>query len=108
VNDVATSTASITPASLAPAITITSKTYDGTTAASIASRSLVGVFGSDDVTLAGGVATFDDKNVGTGKNVGATSLGLSGTDSSNYILATATATNTATITPLSLVVSAVG
>ena len=107
VNSTATATASITPASLTPSITVGNKTYDGTTAAIVASRSLGGVLGSDDVTLTGGIATFEDKNVGSGKNVIVTGLSLNGSDSGNYILATDTAT-TASITPRSLIVGALG
>src|SRR5205823_9521312 len=48
-------------------ITANIKVYDGTTAATIATRSVSGVIGSDNVNLSGGTATFSDKNVANGK-----------------------------------------
>lgn len=77
---------------LAGAITANNKTYDATTAATIATRSLTGVIGSDDVTYTGGTATFDNKNVSTGKTVIGTGLGLSGADAGNYTVNTTAAT----------------
>ena len=66
---VATTTASITPRdTIIGSFTVADKTYDGTTAATITGRSLAGTVPSDDVTLTGGSATFDDKNVGTGQD----------------------------------------
>jgi len=62
-----------------PNITAGNKTYDGTTAAAIATRSLSEVIGTDDVTLTGGTAAFDTKNAGIGKTVTATGLALAGT-----------------------------
>ena len=56
--------------------------------------SLSGVIGSDDVVLTGGTAAFVDKNVGNGKTVIVTGLGLTGADSGNYTVNT-TATTTA-------------
>jgi len=44
----------VAKASVTGSITANGKTYDGTTAAIIATRSLTGVLGSDDVTLSGG------------------------------------------------------
>src|SRR5205085_9559436 len=86
-------------------ITANNKTYEGTTAATIASRSLTGVFGSDDVSLTGGTATFANKNVGNGKTVTAIGLSLSGTAAGNYQLSSTTATTTANITQATLTVS---
>src|SRR5262249_40951951 len=54
---------------LTPGITANSKIYDGTTAATIATRTLSGVVGSDNVSLTGGAATFANKSAGTGKTV---------------------------------------
>jgi len=72
-------------------ITANSKTYDRTTAATIATRTLSGVVGSDNVSLTGGTATFSDKNVANGKTVTATGLSLSGTAAGNYQLASTSA-----------------
>jgi hypothetical protein len=62
------------------------KTYDGTTSAALSGGSLVGVVGSDVVTLSLGTATFSTKNVGTGKSVAVTGSGIFGTDAGNYSL----------------------
>ena len=101
-NSTATTTADITPASLiatlTAGITAANKVYDGTTAATITGRSLQGVVGNDDVSLTGGTATFDNKNVGSGKTVTAINLALAGSAAGNYS-ANTTATTTADITP---------
>ncbi|MGC3959929.1 MAG: YDG domain-containing protein [Verrucomicrobiota bacterium] len=102
----AASSADILAASLAGSITANSKVYDGNTTATIASRSLTGVVGLDDVMLTGGVASFADKNVGNGKAVTATGLSLSGTDAFNYNLASTSASTTADITTRTLTVAA--
>src|SRR4029079_18373582 len=47
---------------LTGSITANSKIYDGTTAATIATRTLSGVVGSDNVSLTCGTAHFADKN----------------------------------------------
>src|SRR5262249_52439641 len=77
------------------------KVYDATTAATITSRTLTGVLGTEVVNYVGGTATFADKSVGTGKTVTATGLGLSGPDAGNYTV-NSTATTTADITALAL------
>jgi hypothetical protein len=65
------------------------------------------VVGSDNVSLTGGAATFANKNAGTGKTVTATGLGLSGTSTGNYQLASTSAMTTADITAKNLTVSGV-
>ena len=100
-------TANITTAALTPAIAAASRAYDGTTAATITTRTISGVLGSDDVSLIGGTASFADKNVGVGKTVTATGLQLSGADAANYTTIT-TASTTAEITARALVISAAG
>jgi hypothetical protein len=62
--------------------------YDSTTVASLSGTAgLVGILGSDVVTLSGTVAgVFSDKSVGTGKTVGVSGLNLTGTDAGNYAL----------------------
>jgi hypothetical protein len=101
-------TLTVTTASVAGHITASDKTYDGTPTATITGHSLDGVIGSDDVSLTGGAASFDNKNVGTGKSVTATGLSLSGADAGNYTLASDSASTTASITPATLTVSASG
>ncbi|MFN4761506.1 YDG domain-containing protein [Gillisia sp. Q332] len=66
--------------------TAANKTYDGTTGATVLSRSLTDVVGSDAVSLTGGTATFADANAGTGKVVSLTGASLSGDDAGNYNL----------------------
>src|SRR5439155_10345528 len=79
--------------------------YAGTTAATIATRTLSGVLGTDAVSYNGGTAAFSDINVGTGKTVSATGLGLSGTNAGNYTV-NSTATTTADITKRPITVTA--
>ena len=74
------------------------KVYDGTTAATILTRSLTGgIVAGDTVTLTGGSATFANANVGTGKTVTGTGFSLTGADAGNYSLASSTLTTTADI-----------
>ena len=71
-----------------------SKTYDATTAATLASGnySLSGVLGGDTVNLNDPASgSYDTKNVGTGKTVTVTGLSISGTDAANYVLASTSA-----------------
>src|SRR5206468_10860241 len=90
-----------------PSITASSKTYDGTTAATI-TRSLIGAVSGDDVSLTGGTATFASKTVGTGKTVTATGLSLTGTKAANYVLSSTGASTTADISARPLTISATG
>jgi hypothetical protein len=83
---VAGTTASITATGLTGAFTVDDKTYDGTTAASIANRSLTGVLDGDVVALIGGSASFDSKHAGNGKAVSGTAFALDGPDKHNYTL----------------------
>jgi hypothetical protein len=100
-NTTASTTGNITAKTLVGSITAANKVYDGTTAATLTSRTLAGVVAGDSVSYVGGTATFDTKDVGTGKTVTATGLGLSGTDAANYTVNTS-ATTTANITAASL------
>jgi hypothetical protein len=81
--------------------TAANKIYDGTTNATIQTRSLNGVIGSDDVTLVGGLAQFADKNVGQDLAVTGTGFTLTGVDAHKYTLGSVSAT-TATISPRGL------
>jgi filamentous hemagglutinin family protein len=82
----------INPLAITGTITANNKTYDANNSAVIASRNLTGVIIGDTVSYAGGTATFDNKNAGTGKTVTATGLGLSGADAGNYTVNTTTLT----------------
>ena len=87
---VATTTANITGLALTGNFTAGNKVYDGTTNATILTRTLSGVLAADvaDVTLTGGTATFADADKGTGKTVTATGMILGGTKAANYTLGT--------------------
>ncbi|HTB85104.1 MAG TPA: immunoglobulin domain-containing protein [Candidatus Sulfotelmatobacter sp.] len=99
-------TLQVVVAQLVPSITAQDKTYDGTTNVSIISSNLTGIVGADNVYLVLGTAGFNDPNVGNGKTVIAYGLTIAGTQATNYALATTTATNTASITPASLQITA--
>jgi fibronectin-binding autotransporter adhesin len=87
--------------SITGSFTANNKVYNATTAATVASRSLTGVESGDSVSLSGGTATFDNKNVGTGKTVTLAGATLAGNDSGNYSLSSVS-TATANITQKSI------
>lgn len=96
----------IQPATVTATVGVSNKVYDGTTVATITSRSLTGVLGADDLALSGGTALFANKNAGAGKTVAVTNLSLTGLATNNYQLAATTVGTTATITKASLAVAA--
>lgn len=96
----------ITPAALTPSVTISDRVYDGSTSAEIATRTVSGVVGSDDVRITGGTAEYAGKNVGSAKTVSVIGLTLAGADAANYALTRSTATATATISSRPLAVTA--
>lgn len=106
-NTTTSTTADITALAITGHVTANNKVYDGASSATIATRTLTGQIGGDNVSYVGGTATFADKNVGTGKTVTATGLSLSGSDAGNYTVNTS-ATTTANITSRVLAVSATG
>jgi hypothetical protein len=77
------------------------KVYDGNVSAAATDRALTGTVANDDVALTGGTASFDDKNVGTGKTVTLKDATLTGGDAGNYSL-NSVATTTANITQLGI------
>ncbi|MFM9147948.1 MAG: YDG domain-containing protein, partial [Verrucomicrobiota bacterium] len=93
-------TADISQRTLNLSFLATDKVYDGGTGVNVSAGDdrVAGDFLS--VTFG---AAFDDKNVGTGKTVSVTSLAISGTDSSNYSLASATGSTTGAVTRLASV-----
>jgi len=96
-------TADITALSLAvTGAAAANKTYDAQLAAAISGGAISAISG-DDVTLvtAGRAGLFDDKNVGTGKNVTVSGYTHTGTDAANYSLVQPTGV-TAEITQLTL------
>ena len=75
------------------------KVYDGNDTVTITGTPVVaGKVGSDDVTVTGGTATFDNKNVGAGKTVTFSGYSLSGAAAGNYKLTAQPASVTAEIT----------
>ncbi len=100
-----TTSAAITPRALAVTATGVSRTYDGTTAATVTLSD--DRIGSDSFTASYGSASFADKNVGTAKSVSVSGISISGADAVNYT-ANTTASATANITAKSLTVSAAG
>ena len=98
----ATTTGTITakPITLAlNAAPVISKTYDGTTGATLApgNYTLSDVETGDEVTVSG-TASYDTKATGTGKTVTVNTFVLAGAQKDNYTLTTTTATTTGTIT----------
>ena len=101
----ATTTFTISPATLTVAAAGVNKAYDGTTAATVAlSDSRVA---GDQITDAYTVASFSDKNVGTAKPVSVRGISIGGPDAGNYTLGNTTASTTANITQRPLTIAAV-
>ncbi|MGK5078395.1 YDG domain-containing protein [Janthinobacterium sp. HLX7-2] len=88
-------TADIAARTLNVTLSGVNKTYDGTTDAVVT----IGDdrIGGDMLTVAANAA-FGDKNVGTGKVVNVTQVGLSGADAGNYVINAHTANVTSDIT----------
>ena len=80
----------IDPATLTAGLTgSVTKTYDGTDTATLApgNYTLAGVVLGDSVALNNPASgRYDDKDVGSGKQVSVSGLALSGTDADNYVL----------------------
>jgi hypothetical protein len=102
---VSTTTANITERHVTGSFTADNKVYDGTTSAIVLTRSPGAVIGGDAVSLTGGVATFDTKDVANGKTVTLAGATLTGGDAGNYIL-DGVSTTTANITPRALTITA--
>src|SRR5205823_1303737 len=68
-DSVSTTTADITGLHISGSFTASSKPYDGNVSATVLTRSVSGIIGSDSVMLAGGTATFNNKTVANGKIV---------------------------------------
>ncbi len=102
----ASTSANITVRTLTVSATGQNKVYDGTTTAGVtlSSDQVIG----DVLSLSDTSATFADKNVGTGKTISVSCIGVSGIDAGNYDLASTTASTLANITVRTLTVSATG
>jgi hypothetical protein len=96
----ATTSAQITVKSVTPSFTASDKAYDGTTTATVTASQDWKV-GTEDVALNYGAANFASNNVGTW-TVTVSGLSLTGKDVGNYVLASTTATTTASITARTL------
>lgn len=79
-----------------PTLTVSNKTYDGSTLASASLGALTGVVSGDDLSASVTSSNFSDKNAAINKNVTST-LALGGADLGNYSLSNPTTTNVATI-----------
>ena len=99
----ATGTASITLRSLTISATASDKEYDGNTTASV---TLTDNRITGDVFTVNKTATFNNKNIGTGKAVSVSGITLTGADAGNYTITSATAAGTASITIKSLTITA--
>lgn len=96
-------TGTIVPALLTVNATVLDKTYNATTAATVALGDRVP---GDTLALRYGMATFVDKNVGAGKAVNVGGIAASGADAGNYRVATTT-TATGNVVAATLSVRAV-
>jgi hypothetical protein len=105
VNTSTTTTADITVRTLLVTATAANKVYNGTTAASV--TLLDNRVSGDVLTVAFTSATFDTKNVGTGKTVTVSGITISGTDAGNYSH-NPTTSATADITARPLTITATG
>jgi gliding motility-associated-like protein len=100
----AAGTASITVKSLTISAIVTDKQYDGNTTATATLTD--DRISGDVLTVNKTGATFNNKNIGTSKAVTVNGITLTGTDSGNYTLTSATAAGTSSITVKSLTISA--
>jgi hypothetical protein len=104
-NSTVSTSANITPRTLAVSAIGQNRVYDGSTLATVA---LIDDRLSGDVlSVSNSTASFADKNVGINKTVGVSGISLAGTDAGNYISNSVTSTM-ADITRRALTVSAVG
>ncbi len=103
-NTTASTSADITQRALSISATGNNKVYDGLTTGTV---TLGDNRVAGDVLTTSYTATFADKNVGVGKAVSVTGIGLAGTDSGNYTFNT-TASTSADITQRALTISATG
>ncbi len=102
-NTAAITTASITPFALTVTANGNNKAYNGNADANVVLSH--NGFAGDLLTLNYASATFNDQNVGVNKAVNVTGISVSGADAGNYTF-NATASTTASITPITLNISA--
>ncbi len=100
-------TQTVSQKNLTASFTAASKTYDGTTTATVQTQTLAGVISSDDVRMSAGTATFADANAGSNKTVTLTGATLTGAAAGNYSL-TSVNTTTANITKANITFTVAG
>ena len=83
---------------------VNNKTYNGTTAAIVSFQGVPSAGGN--ITIVPGIATFDTKNVGTGKTAYFSNVAISGLDAARFALFASSGTTTANIMPALLTVTA--
>jgi gliding motility-associated-like protein len=88
---------SITKKGITVTVLASDKPYDGNTTATVVLSSADIVFG-DFIAISSLSATFDTKDVGTGKTVTVSGISINGVDVGNYTLFNTFATTTASIT----------
>ncbi len=104
-NTIAATTADITARDLTVTATGVDKVYDGDTTATADLSS--DKFAGDTVDLSYTSASFDTKDVGTGKAVSVEGIAIGGADATNYNAPSTVATTTANITAAELTVAGV-
>jgi trimeric autotransporter adhesin len=92
-NPSTTTTATINKKDVTATFQANTKTYDGTTAATLLGSSVTGFIANDVVTSSVSGIAFADKNAGVNKTVNGT-VNLAGNDAGNYNVATSTGTGT--------------
>jgi hypothetical protein len=97
-------TSTINPKALGVTYSALSKAYNGSATASVSGASADIIVG-DTVNFSNTSATFDTKNVGSGKTVTVSGIGISGADAGNYSLPSTSVTTTADITAKALTAS---
>ena len=84
-----------------------SKVYDGTANAAITGKGRLSAnFDGENLTFHVGTAAYDDKNVGADKTVNFTGFSLEGPAAGNYVLTGQPKAVTASITPMSIALTA--
>ena len=81
----------------------TTKAYNGNTTAAVTAGTLAGIIGSETVTVSA-VATYDTKNIGTGKTITVVYT-LGGADAGNYIKPADYTVSTGEITVIQLTIA---
>ena len=103
---VVTATANIDRKQITGSFTVSDKTYDSTTFATVLTRTANAVEADDDVEIVGGMAVFVSANVGT-RSASLAGAYLSGVDSANYVLTSVNDANSE-ITPAVLTIDVAG